>query len=149
MSTGMFRLSTFIFMLCSGVATAQQYTISTIAGNGIAGFIDGDGLNGGQLNFPIGITLDSSGKLYIADSNNHRIRTFSGGSLATIAGNGTAGYSGDGSAATAAELASPAAVAVDGSGNIYIADTGNHVIRKITGTTISTFAGRQHRWLSG
>ena len=141
MSTGMFRLSTFVFILCSGVATAQQYTISTIAGNGVAGFIDGDALNGAQLNFPAGITLDSSGKLYIADTVNYRIRTLSGGLLATIAGNGTSGYTGDGSAATSAELASPGAVAVDGSGNVYIADTGNHVIRKITGTTISTFAG--------
>jgi uncharacterized protein (TIGR03437 family) len=120
---------------------AQQYTISTIAGNGAAGFVDGDALGGAQLNFPAGIAVDSAGKVYVADSSNHRIRVLSGGNLSTVAGNGTLGYSGDGASATSAELNSPNAVAVDGSGNLYIADTGNHIIRKVSGGTITLFAG--------
>ncbi len=120
---------------------AQQYTISTLAGSGAAGFVDGNALGGAQFNLPGWIVMDSSGKMYVADSNNHRIRTISGGIVATVAGNGTAGYAGDSAAATAAELNSPGAVAVDKSGNLYIADTGNHVIRKVANGNITTIAG--------
>jgi uncharacterized protein (TIGR03437 family) len=120
----------------------QQYTISTIAGDGQAGYIDGAVSTDTQLNLPANIAVTSSGTVYIADSGNHRVRMLSGGNVTTVAGDGTANYSGDGAAATAAELRSPSAVAVDSSGNIYISDTGNNVIRKITsGGTISTFAG--------
>jgi sugar lactone lactonase YvrE len=74
---------------------------------------------------------------------NHKIRkmALSGGNLSTIAGNGTGGFLGDGAAATSAELSNPQGVAVDGSGNVYIADTGNSRIRKVEGSTISTVAG--------
>lgn len=128
----------------STCAWSQQYTISAFAGTGTAGFSgDGGAPTSAQLSSPAGIAFDSSGNLYIADSANHVIRKISGGTISTVAGtSGTAGFSGDGKAATSAELRHPAGVAVDSSGNIYIADTGNHVIRMVsTGGTISTVAG--------
>src|SRR5256885_17079987 len=113
--------------VCLGVFTCaawgQLYTITTVAGNGSAGFSGDNGdPTAAQLNSPTGIALDSSGKLYIADSANHRIRVISGGSITTVAGNGTAGYSGDKAAATSANLYTPSGVALDSSGNLYIAD---------------------------
>jgi len=137
-----FLISSFLGLLCWTNAPAQQYIISTIAGNGTAGF-SGDGGAGtaAQLNLPGGIAVDSSGNLYIADGGNHRIRKLSNGIITTVAGNGTAGYTGDSAAATSAELNDPVGVAVDSSGNLYIADAGNNVIRKVANGTITTFAG--------
>ena len=132
------------FLLSSSGAIAQQYTISTLAGNGTAGFVDGDALGGAQLNSPTGVAVDSSGKVYIADSANHRIRMVSGGTVSTVAGNGTGAYAGDGASATAAQLNNPNAVAVDSSGNLYIADTQNHIIRKVSGGTISLVRRHSH-----
>jgi len=141
----------FFWPLAAGLFStcvwAQQYTISTIAGNGTAGYSgDGGAPTSAQLSSPDGIAFDSSGNMYIADSANQRIREISGGNINTIAGNGTAGYSGDVAkgvtgTATDAELLGPSGVAVDSSGNIYIADTGNHVIRVVTSGIISTIAG--------
>jgi uncharacterized protein (TIGR03437 family) len=130
------------FMWC-GIAAAQQFTISTVAGNGTPGSTgDSGSATAAQLMLPAGIALDSSGKLYIADSGNHRVRVVTSGSIANFAGKGTVNYSGDGKAATAAELNAPAGVAVDTKGNVYIADTGNHVIRMVNSSgTISTIAG--------
>ncbi|QMV19926.1 GNAT family N-acetyltransferase [Granulicella sp. 5B5] len=116
--------------------------ITTVAGNGIAGFSgDGGAAISAQLDTPTGIAVDTSGNLYIADSHNQRIREVSGGTITTVAGNGTAGFSGDGSAATSAELDLPSSVAVDASGSLYIADTDNQRIRKVSGGTITTLAG--------
>ena len=122
---------------------APTYTIATAVGNGTAGFLgDGGAATSAELNYPTGIAFDSSGNLYIADHVNHRIRKVdTSGIITTIAGNGTLGYLGDSAAATSAELDSPCGVAVDSSGNVYIADTLNHVIRKVAGGTITTFAG--------
>ncbi|MGD0000834.1 MAG: hypothetical protein ABSE21_12115 [Bryobacteraceae bacterium] len=124
---------------------APTYTIATAVGNGTAGFLgDGGAATSAELNYPTGIAFDSSGNLYIADHVNHRIRKVdTSGNITTIAGNGTLGYLGDSAAATSAELDSPCGVAVDSSGNVYIADTLNHVIRKVAGGTITTFAGDQ------
>ncbi|MFN7927041.1 MAG: BACON domain-containing carbohydrate-binding protein [Blastocatellia bacterium] len=96
-----------------------------------------------QLWSPHGLAFDASGNLYIADGENHRIRKVSpGGVITTIAGTGISGLEGDGGAATQATLQNPTAVAFDAAGNLYLADTGNHKIRKITPDgTISTFAG--------
>jgi len=90
----------------------------------------------------LGLALDSSGHLYIADSSNHRIREVSGGTISTVAGNGTADYLGDTAAATSADLDLPSGVAVDSSGNLYISDTNNYVVRKVTSAgIITTYAG--------
>ena len=134
--------------VCLGVLTCaawgQQYTITTIAGNGSSGFAgDGGDPSASQLFSPAGLALDSKGNLYIADSGNHRIRMISGGTINTVAGNGTAGYAGDGAAATSANLYNPTGVAFDSSGNFYIADSVNNVIRKVSGGNISTIAGLQ------
>ena len=118
--------------------------ISTIAGNGTSGFSgDGAAATSAQLSFPEDVKVDAAGNVYIADVNNHRIRKINtSGTISTIAGNGTAGFSGDGFAATAANLNTPKGVAVDTSGNIYIADYANNRIRKVdTSGTISTIAG--------
>jgi len=128
----------------STCAWGQQYTISAFAGTGTAGFSgDGSAASSAQLSSPGGMAFDSSGNLYIADSVNQVIRKISGGNISTVAGtSGTGGFAGDGKAATSAELRDPSGVAVDSSGNIYIADTGNHVIRMVsTSGTISTIAG--------
>ena len=130
-------------LLCLSAARGQQYTIQTLAGIGTAGFAGDSGAPSlAQFSSPSAVALDASGNLYIADTVNHCIRKISGNIITTIAGTGgTAGYLGDGAAATAAELSSPSGLAFDSKGNLYIADTENNVIRKITGSTISTFAG--------
>lgn len=138
----------FFLTLAVGVvstcAWGQQYTISTFAGTGTAGFSgDGGAPTSAEFSSPDGIAFDSSGNLYIADSSNQVIRKISNGTISTVAGtSGSGGYSGDGKAATSAQLLDPGGVAVDSSGNLYIADTGNHVIRMVsTSGTISTIAG--------
>jgi sugar lactone lactonase YvrE len=108
--------------------------ISTVAGNGIVGF-SGDGGAGvsAQLSSPSDVALDLSGNLYIADTGNHRIRklNLATGVINTIAGNGMAGFAGDGLSATTAALNSPAGLGVDLAGNVFIADTYNHRIRRV------------------
>ncbi len=120
-------------------------TISTYAGNGVpGGGGDGGAATVASLNQPWGVALDSSGNLYIADSGNNRIRKVStAGIISTVAGTGAAGYSGDGGQATDAVLNGPYGIAVDGSGNLYIGDSSNYRVRKVTVSTgvISTIAG--------
>jgi uncharacterized protein (TIGR03437 family) len=85
------------------------------------------------LSEPRGVAVDGSGNLFIADTGNHRIRMVTpDGTIHTIAGTGGAGFEGDGEAAVSAQLNSPAGLAVDGSGDIYIADSGNHRVRRLT-----------------
>ncbi len=115
-----------------------------VAGNGASGYSgDGGPAYSAQLNFPVGLTLDSSGNLFIADSQNNRIRKVTpGGTITTVAGNGTQGYSGDGGAATGAALANPTSVIVDSSGNLMIADSYNGAIREVLPSgKIMTVAG--------
>lgn len=126
--------------------TASTGIITTVAGNGILGYGgDGSAATSANLNNPYGVALDVSGNIYIVDRNNHRIRkvTASTGIISTVAGNGIAAFGGDGSAATLANINFPRGLAVDGTGNIYITDQGNHRIRKVTASTgiISTVAG--------
>jgi hypothetical protein len=120
--------------------------ISTVAGNGIAGY-SGDGTSAinAELNRPTAVAVDSAGNVYIADYGNARIRKIdsSTGIISTVAGNGAGGYSGDGGTATSAELYGPTSVKLDKVGNIYIADLYNHRIRKVSASSgiISTVAG--------
>ncbi len=115
-----------------------------LTGDDSAGYIgDGGDAAAARLNAPEGVAADGAGNLYIADTLNHAIReVLSGGIIITIAGNGVPGYSGDGGPAYAALLDNPTGLAVDGAGNVYIADSGNHAIRKIdTLGMIATVAG--------
>ena len=116
-------------------------TITTVAGTGVASFSGdkGPAINA-TLNNPSGIALDAAGNLYIADTNNGRIRVVIQGTIYTIAGNGRLGvYGGDGGLATSAPLNFPYGVAVDSQGNIFVADTQNHVIRELTGSLLASF----------
>ena len=126
------------------VSLLQQ--INTIAGTHAAGFSgDGGAATAGELNLPQGVALDGAGNLYIADTANNRIRRVDAftGEITTVAGTGAQGYAGDGALATLAEFNQPQGIAVDGEGNLYIADTGNNVVRKINAATgnITTIAG--------
>ena len=95
-----------------------------------------------QLNAPAGVAVDGAGTLYVADTGNNRVRRLTGGTLTTIAGTGGAGFGGDGGPATSASLWQPRGVAVDGAGNVYIADRWNRRIRRVaTNGIISTVAG--------
>ena len=127
--------------------------IATVAGNGIEYSSGDDGYAmSAELSQPTAAVVDSAGNLYIADSN-LRIRKVnaSTGIITTVAGNGSAGYSGDGGTATDAELNGVYGIALDGSGNIYIADSGNQRIRKVTASTgvITTVAGNGVGGFSG
>ena len=126
--------------------TVSTGIISTFAGNGIRTYSgDGGAATNASIAYPSGVTIDASGNVYISDNQNNRIRKVNtSGNISTFAGKGTAGYhyTGDGGAATAAEISTPGKIAIDGSGNVYIPDGGNQVVRKVnTSGNISTFAG--------
>ena len=119
--------------------TVSTGIITTIAGTRIGA------AKSAYLNFPVSVALDGMGNVYIADTFNQRIKkvNVSTGSITTIAGTGTRGYFGDNGAATSAQLKYPQGVAIDGSGNVYIGDSENNRIRKVTVSTgiITTIAG--------
>ncbi len=118
--------------------------ITTVAGNGTFGFSgDGGQATAAGLYFPVNVTFDGAGNMYISDYVNYRVRKVTAaGIISTIAGNGTAGFSGDGGQATAAEINCVSFVATDAAGNIYLSDDQNNRIRKITAAgVISTIAG--------
>jgi sugar lactone lactonase YvrE len=118
--------------------------ISTIAGNGAAGFGGDLGqATAAKLNSPWDIAIDMVGNVYIADGSNHRIRKIdTSGVIHTVAGNGTQGFSGDGGQATAAKLNYPSGLTTDALGNLYIADGQNNRIRLVnTAGVISTIVG--------
>ena len=125
--------------------------ISTVAGNGTRTYAgDGGPATSAQLR-PSGVAVDGAGNLYIADYSNWRIRKVdTSGNISTVAGTGTMGYSGDGGAATSAQITSPYGVAVDGAGNLYIADGNNYRVRKVdTSGNINTVAGNGTSGYSG
>ena len=119
---------------------------------------DGGPAASASFNSPRGVSIDSAGNLLIADTLDHEIRMFApGGNIERIAGNGTqcttSGNAekptcGDGGAATTAQLSAPAAVTVDSAGNVFVADTGDHEIRKLAGGMITTVAGNGTKCVS-
>jgi len=119
--------------------------ISTVAGSYVVGDSgDGGPATAAMLTGPIGLAVDAAGDLYIADQGAGRIRkvTTATGTITTVAGNGTIGLSGDGGQAILASFSLPEGVACDGSGNVYVADTGNQRVRKIAPNgIITTLAG--------
>ena len=128
--------------------------IQTVAGNGKSGYSgDGGKATQAELYYPFGVSVDGSGNIFIADDNNNVIREVvaATGIIQTVAGNGRQGYSGDGGKATQAELYSPFGVSVDGSGNIFVADANNNVIREVYAATgiIQTVAGNGTPGYSG
>ncbi len=139
-----------ISCIAAGAQVSRQTTVSTRAGSGTAGYNvsqDGAAATAAQLNTPQGVVTDVIGNIYIADTANNRVRKIDGrtGIITTIAGNGTAGYrtADENVVATFGELNAPQDLALDGLGNLYIADTGNHRVRKVVLSTniMTTAAG--------
>jgi trimeric autotransporter adhesin len=129
------------------MVTKSTGIINTVAGNGSSGSYSGDGglATSAAVRYPRDVAVDASGNIYIADTDNHRIRlvTKSTGIITTVAGTKTAGHSGDGGLATSATMRYPTGITVDASGNIYFADSNNNCIRMVTKSTgiITTVAG--------
>jgi len=125
--------------------------ILTVAGNGTNGFSgDGQAATNASLSSPAGLAVDAWGNLYIADSGNKRVRRVdTNGFISTVAGNGDAGYYGDGGPATNAFLELPAAVAEDVFGNLFIADSTEHVRQVAANGVITTVAGNAGFGYSG
>ncbi len=134
--------------------SATTGVITTVAGTGVFGSSGDNGpATAAKLNDPFGIAVDSAGNLFIADSGNYRIRKVSSttGIITTVAGGGNGANLGDNGLATAAALIYPRGIAVDSRGDLYIADSGNSRIRKVSATTgiITTVAGTGVRSFSG
>jgi len=132
------------------IRKVSKAVITTVAGKADTGYSGDNGpANLAQLDSPVGVAVDSAGNLYIADSQNNRIRKVSNGVITTVAGNGESGFSGDGGPATRARLFKPTGVAVDPAGNLYIADTANSRVRKVSRGVITTVAGNGTIGFSG
>ena len=132
--------------------TIASGIITTVAGSGLWGYSGDGGLaTSAQLFLPFGVAVGPDGSLYIADTNNHRIRRVDpSGIITTVAGSGLWGYSGDGGPATSAQLSGPFGVTVGPDGSLYIADTGNSRIRQVDPSgTIRTVAGTGARSYGG
>jgi uncharacterized protein (TIGR03437 family) len=138
-----YMTSKLLLLTILSVASAQQYTISTIAGFGRQSFVGAGGPGtSAPLIAPVSVIGDSSGNIFVSDNYFHQVfRILPDGTISVYAGNGTPGFSGDNGSATSAQLSAPGSLAVDTAGNLYINDTGNSCIRKVTTSgIISTFA---------
>jgi trimeric autotransporter adhesin len=131
--------------------SAESGIISTLAGNGNFGSSGDNGPATTASVYPSGLAVDPSGNVYIAGDSRIRRVAAANGVITTVAGNDTAGFSGDGGPATLASLRYPAGVSVDATGSLFIADTGNDRIRKVSAESgiISTIAGNGARGFSG
>ena len=135
-----------------GGVEESESLIETVAGDGTEGYGgDGGAATAAQLYYPYDVAPDGAGNLYIADAGNNRIRKMdAAGVISTVAGDGRISYGGDGGPAVAAQLFGPNGVAPDGAGNLYIADTWHHRIRKVDAAgMISTVAGDGTRGYGG
>lgn len=138
-------------------SSGTESPIVVLAGNGHVGFSgDGGAATAATFNRPMGVAVDKDGNVFVADTMNHRIRKIdTRGVITTVAGNGLTGeglgrFWGDGGAATKAALNTPMGVAVDDNGNVFVADTMNHRIRKIDARgVITTVAGNGQRGDAG
>jgi hypothetical protein len=122
-------------------------TINTVAGDGDWIYQrDGIPATEAPIFLPSGLAVDANGDLFLCDSSNNRVRRVdaASGFISTVAGDGSAGAAGDGGPATAAQISNPAGVAIDGAGNLFIADSGNNAVRRVDAMTglITTFAGQ-------
>ncbi len=139
-------VATLVGMGVGGLPVLVPGEIDTVAGNG-AWIYHGDGVSATQapIFLPTAIIADGAGNLFLSDSSNNRVRRVDAqtGFISTIAGTGTPGFSGDGGLATSAAISSPSGLAMDGAGDIFFADSGNHVVRRIDGVSgiITTIAG--------
>lgn len=117
--------------------------ITTIAGTGTGGYNDTSIAHLAQVNYPFAVAVDSSNNVYVADTYNHLVRKIVGDTISTVAGNHTGTFVNDGIPATSAGVTAPTGIAFDASNNMYIADTGNYRIRRVTASNgyISTVAG--------
>src|ERR1035437_8178345 len=133
-----------LIAVAAALASAQSgggYLITTVVDAAGSEGVGGDGgpATAAQLNFPTGVAADAAGNLFIADTFNNRIRKVSAnGIITTVAGTGARGFGGDGGPATAAQLNYPQGVAVDAAGSLFIADTGNMLIRRVSANGILT-----------
>jgi sugar lactone lactonase YvrE len=124
----------------SRIRQVSNGVITTVAGGGsVLG--DNGPATSALLNYVAGVAVDASGNIYIADSSSNRVRKVSNGVITTVAGNGAAGFSGDNGPATSARLNHAQGVAVDGAGNLYIADTASNRVRQVSNGVITTVAG--------
>lgn len=141
-----------ISLLLAAVPARSQNTITTLAGNGASMFFgDGGTANTASLNHPRAVAFDSAGMIYIADVDNFRVRRVNpAGMISTFAGTGVFGATGDGGLAAFASFSDLMGLAVDGSGNLYIVDSGNRRIRKVTPNgIITTVVGTGTQGFSG
>jgi trimeric autotransporter adhesin len=134
-----------LLLFCVAGYAQSVGNITTVAGTGTGGFSGDGGISiSANIFSPIGVGLDKSGNFYVADTNNNRVRKVNIATyvITTVAGSGKRAFCGDGGAATSACLSQPTGVAVDGAGNLYIADNGNYRIRKVDPSgKITTYAG--------
>ena len=125
----------FIADTCNSVVRKVNSAgmISTVAGNGTPGYSgDGGAATTAELDYPAGVAVDAAGNLFIADTGNNVVREAGAtGTITTVAGSGTCGYGGDGGPATAARMNGPEGIAIDQAGRLFIADSGNNLIRSV------------------
>jgi ATP-dependent protease HslVU (ClpYQ) peptidase subunit len=137
-----------LLSLLFSVLICNAQAVNTFAGSGVAGSTNGTG-TASQFNNPSAICADASHNVYVADSNNHKIRKISAtGVVTTLAGSGVAGF--DDGAGAVAQFNNPSGICVDYLGNLYVADTNNNKVRKITPAgVVTTLAGSTQGYADG